>query len=983
MAGEVWTQRGGDSGHTSYVDIELDPTDFGEIWSQPLTYPQIVYGGSIQQAVASDGERVYRTKYGTANAYHLIAFDLESGEEVWRQSIPTQYGSSSVGEPVVAGGIVYVNREGHSSSSGTTDAGLPRLFGFDAATGGLRIQNNYSAQWGSEERPAVDGDQLVVEDGYYGGISSYQASTLARQWNHRGSQSDLPLAAFSDNYIYAYGNQVFHRTTGAILPSLTHPWQSAKFLNAMVSSNNNVLVDVSSKVSGNNQYGLASYADETRALQWTTSTLAPIGTKAVGNGLVVATSGHDVLILDESSGSLLRTWQSPKTLTAEIVLTRDHVFVQSYDSGNAKVHAIDLATGQEVWSYEYRQSSYSAVMEMALVGDTMLLSHGNFVRALSPDWTSNSAPVASDIQVVTGEETKVYGVLSAVDADGQALTYSFVGQGSGIHSSAFNRSTGAFEFTPPRDFYGEIVLTYQATDSSGAVSNPANVTIIVRPANDPPTAQNLSLSTSEDTGVSGRLLAYDIDSALSFHIVTPPANGSLASFDPASGQFHYVPKANFAGVDTFRFRVKDGEFSSTVALVTISVSPVNDAPVAIDSNLTVSQDTDLSARLKAIDVESAALTYEVLDYPQHGFLTEFNPQTGVFVYTPRAGYLGTDTFTFRTHDGLAQSNTATILLRVDVGNQPPVALSQTLAALEDTRLTGRMIATDDSEGVQFTLSSLPQHGSLISFDSTTGLFTYKPKGNYAGPDSFSFQANDGRFISNLATIELNVAPVDDRPQTFSRHIMLDQNQQARGFLPRVDVDGDALTYSQFQAPWHGTLTLDSTTGQFVYTPPADFVGFDVVMVLVTDGKSDSRLARICFSVHPVNSLPAADGSVTPLVSMDVAPGDATNTVNLSEPAIRLAILATETFKPHTMLDLTNLQLKARGSIIAAAATLPDDRFDLVDVNDDSWEDLVLEFTTADAGLSLDDTWLILTGNLKAEFGGHEFSVEQQVTLRSK
>src|SRR5205823_4677683 len=135
-----------------------------------------------------------------------------------------------VGEPSVDGGVVYVNRSGHSGISGGTPADLPYLYGLSAATGAQVAQASYQAQWSSHERPVILGGQLVDYNGYYGGMGAWSVPGLGAQWNRSGSIYETPNAAMDATHIYAYGSptygsntQVFSRTNGAVLATLTHP----------------------------------------------------------------------------------------------------------------------------------------------------------------------------------------------------------------------------------------------------------------------------------------------------------------------------------------------------------------------------------------------------------------------------------------------------------------------------------------------------------------------------------------------------------------------------------------------------------------------------------------------------------------------------------------------------------------------------------------------------------------------------------------
>jgi VCBS repeat-containing protein len=122
----------------------------------------------------------------------------------------------------------------------------------------------------------------------------------------------------------------------------------------------------------------------------------------------------------------------------------------------------------------------------------------------------------------------------------------------------------------------------------------AVVNITVTPVNDAPVASDVPMTTAEDTALLLDLRNYasDIDSAtLTAVIVDGPANGTLTA--NADGTFTYTPNLNFHGADSFTYRVRDEELDSNLATVSLTVTPVNDAPVATDAALTTLEDTAL------------------------------------------------------------------------------------------------------------------------------------------------------------------------------------------------------------------------------------------------------------------------------------------------------------------------------------------------------------------------------------------------------
>jgi parallel beta-helix repeat protein len=162
---------------------------------------------------------------------------------------------------------------------------------------------------------------------------------------------------------------------------------------------------------------------------------------------------------------------------------------------------------------------------------------------------------------------------------------------------------------------GGFTATLTVTDNRGALGKDS-VVITVKLANRPPVADSQSVATEEDTPLTVILTGSDPDGdPLTFNIITPPTNGSLSSvlqLSPTSAQVTYNPNANFYGSDSFSFQVNDGALDSSPATVSISITPVNDAPIAAISspanNSTFTQGQAITFQGSANDVEDGSLT---------------------------------------------------------------------------------------------------------------------------------------------------------------------------------------------------------------------------------------------------------------------------------------------------------------------------------------------------------------------------------------
>lgn len=377
LSATPWTQRGGNAGHTGFVDVTVDTSRMTSVWSRTIQLDDGSVGGGQMNAVAVDSMRIYRTERAANGSgfglFSVMAFNRLTGEEVWRT--PIQGGAhDGVGEPTVVDGVVYVNRSGHSGGGGV----FPTLFALDAATGAVIDSQNFSAQWGTNERPAVSNGHIVFEDGYYGGISSFSQATLDRMWAGSAVSWSEVNAAIDDEYAYAFGAYAYRLSDGTRSP-LPKPvgFTSSGF--AMVSQTGRVLVELS----GNYQHCIAAYDGDTHARLWTCNLPGTIACKAVGQGLIAAVSNSRMHIIDEATGTIIRSWQvADSTQLGEIILTRNAVFLQqeqSGPSGKKEVVAYSLQSGALLWSHK----TDWAFLKIAMAGDDLLLSGPGTIELIS------------------------------------------------------------------------------------------------------------------------------------------------------------------------------------------------------------------------------------------------------------------------------------------------------------------------------------------------------------------------------------------------------------------------------------------------------------------------------------------------------------------------------------------------------------------------------------------------------------------------
>jgi len=200
------------------------------------------------------------------------------------------------------------------------------------------------------------------------------------------------------------------------------------------------------------------------------------------------------------------------------------------------------------------------------------------------------------------------------------------------------------------------------------------------PPNTPPVAVADAYSGSEDAALviaAAGILANDTDpenNPLTAIQISNPNHGTVAV--NSDGSFTYTPNENYFGTDSFTYKANDGTYDSNTTTVSIDIISVNDVPVAVDDVYATDQDTTLQMAAWAgvlrndddpdnrdhTTLNDQTLTASLLTGVSHGSLTLYS--AGWFQYTPEAGFLGIDSFTYRAYDGVDYSDAATVLINV-------------------------------------------------------------------------------------------------------------------------------------------------------------------------------------------------------------------------------------------------------------------------------------------------------------------------------
>ncbi|MDO3380552.1 Ig-like domain-containing protein, partial [Gilvimarinus algae] len=428
-------------------------------------------------------------------------------------------------------------------------------------------------------------------------------------------------------------------------------------------------------------------------------------------------------------------------------------------------------------------------------------------------------------------------------------------------------------------------------------------------ANQPPQSQDQSLTTSEDTPITGQVIASDPENqTLTYSLQAGPANGAL-EFDELTGAFTYTPNDNYNGTDSFTVVVSDGE-STTTSVVSLIITAVNDAPEAQDQSLTTPEDTPISGQVEASDVdipEGDVLSYELDQGPANGSVSVV-PETGAFVYTPDPDYFGPDQFTVTVTDSSGATDTAIINIVVTPVNDAPVALDDPNQAIYNTPITGNALDNDfDIDSATLTVEQFIVDGDTTVYGpgdtatiagvgtftlTTEGIYTFTPNNGYTGdvPD-VTYTVTDGELI-DTAIISFTDIPGVGQPggpeeiDAVNDSVSVNEDSSVSATVASNDDQGNgSASFALATDVSNGTLVFNSD-GTYTYTPNANFNGNDSFTYTMTSADGQTDTAVVSITVNPVDDA----SNLTPDTNVGVEDGgDVTGNVLSNDSDIDSAL----------------------------------------------------------------------------------------------
>lgn len=466
--------------------------------------------------------------------------------------------------------------------------------------------------------------------------------------------------------------------------------------------------------------------------------------------------------------------------------------------------------------------------------------------------------------IVVNQGKSTTGQVLAVDLDGDELTYSVLNYpAQGIVN--LNSSTGVWTFNAKATAKGRDSFKVQVTD--GKTVAVLEYTLII---NSPAAFEHSSYSfnTNQNNNYTGVVRAVDSDGdSLRYSIVSQGTKG-VATIDPLSGRYQYAPAANQAGDDTFVIGVSDGNFTTEVE---VKVHIETDI-VLTNATLTVEvpKNDIVTGNVNASDADGDLLTFSVSKQGEKGNANVMGD--GSFSYCANIG-AGDDSFVISVTDGI---HTSYVAVYVHISTEPYFEESSiSVSVPQNGSTTGTVHGVDeDGDHLTYSISSKPTNGT-VDINGVTGAFTYAAYSNSTATfDSFVVSVTDGQTTKQLTVSVV----INNAPETTDMSISVGQGESGSGRIDASDPEDDTLKYSISSRGTHGSASINSTTGEFVYTcGDKGFYGTDAFVVAVSDGYS---VKNVVVTVNVVeNSKPISKGATIELNSASTASGQ----LDVSDP----------------------------------------------------------------------------------------------------
>ncbi|HCM0584869.1 TPA: tandem-95 repeat protein, partial [Vibrio parahaemolyticus] len=464
--------------------------------------------------------------------------------------------------------------------------------------------------------------------------------------------------------------------------------------------------------------------------------------------------------------------------------------------------------------------------------------------------------------IITTEE-----LLSNVDdedKDTLSVENLIIDKGNG---TLVDNGDGTWTFTPQIDDDTEVSFTFDIIDDEDlVVSGSANLDIL--PINDAPNAENDVITTEEDTAVTIGVLVNDSDvegDALSIQSASvPKEQGTVEVVD---GKLVFTPAENFNGEATISYIVTDGDLTDE-AKVSVTVTPVNDSPVAVDDTTSIQEDTAVTIDVLTndTDVDGDKLSIESASVPKEQGTVEV--VDGKLVFTPAENFNGDAEITYTVTDGELTDEAKVTVTVNPVNDMPTIKVDAVESITEDAVSTDTVLAT-----LTVRDTDTPEDQLTVSLENNSnGYFVLvgnEVKLTQAGVDAvnndelnlkdltISASVSDGINPTASDSDSLIVNRVNDAPTV--ENTIADQvlsEDFASYTIDLNDAFKDSDSALEFSVSGNSNVLVSIENGIATISPTADWNGSETLTFTATDPSGESVSQTVNFTVAPVADIVA-------------------------------------------------------------------------------------------------------------------------------
>ncbi|MBH0060067.1 tandem-95 repeat protein [Pseudoalteromonas sp. NZS71] len=407
----------------------------------------------------------------------------------------------------------------------------------------------------------------------------------------------------------------------------------------------------------------------------------------------------------------------------------------------------------------------------------------------------NDAPVANADLATMAEDAApilINVLANDSDVDGDSLTISAASADIGSVSVVGNQ----IQYTPAADSNGFATVTYTVSDNNGG-TNTATVTITITAVNDAPVANNDTATMAEDAApILINVLANDSDED-GDSLTISAASADIGSVSVVGNQIQYTPAADSNGLATVTYTVSDNNGGTNTATVAITITAVNDAPVANNDTATMAEDAApilINVLANDSDVDADSLTISAAS-ADTGSVSVVGNQ---IQYTPAANVNGLATVVYTAIDSNGGASTATLSITITPVNDEPIANADTATMDEDAApLLIDVLINDidaDSDNLSITAASADS-GSVSVVDNK---LQYTPAANTNGIVVVSYTVDDGNNATDTGSLSITIAPINDAPVASNQGFNISENAtdgDTIGSVSASDIENQNLSYT--------------------------------------------------------------------------------------------------------------------------------------------------------------------------------------------